>query len=118
VNTAGADAVSLRPGTALTLLGTIRALNRLACMGEAMRHTLNRLEVALRRGYRRTAVRNGWGVTGGARRTTACPRASCNARLTREQAGWMATSCWMPSTRMISSPYDLDVRYAKKYTTS
>jgi transposase len=47
VNTAGADAASLRPGTALTLLGAIRALNRLACMGEAMRHTLNRLEVVV-----------------------------------------------------------------------
>jgi transposase len=153
-----------RQGTDSTyVLGVIRALNRVACVVEAVRHTLNRLVVAapewlqahsqpawLTR-YGRRAEDERWPKSEAQRQAYAITvgldgYALLEAIDAEDGPAWLRgvpavkalRSIWMqqyyrrhegvrwrtaaegipPSTRMISSPHDLDARYAKKYTTS
>jgi transposase len=145
------------------ILGAIRALNRVACVGEAMRHALNRLAVVApewlqahsraewlvrygrraeddrlskpapqRQAYVHTVGLDGYALLDAidAEDTPAwlrdVPAVKALRHIWVQQYYRSRTGiCWRtategipPAARMISSPYDLDARYAKKYTTS
>jgi transposase len=145
------------------VLGAIRALNRAACVGETMRHALNRLAIVApewlqahsraewlarygrraeddrlpktepqRQAYAHTVGLDGYTLL------DAIDAADAPAWLRDVPAIKALRHIWMqqyyrspegirwrtateglpPSARMISSPHDLEARYAKKYTTS
>ena len=145
------------------VLGAIRALNRVACVAEAMRQVLNRLAVVApewlqahsraewlerygrraeddrwpksepqRQAYVHTVGLDGYAlldaidVEGAAAWLRDVPAVKALRYIWMQQyyrgpegIRWRtAVDGIPPSTRMISSPHDLDARYAKKYTTS
>jgi transposase len=145
------------------VLGAIRALNRVACVAETMRHVLNSLAVmapewlqahsrpAWVARYGRRAEDDRWPKSEPQRQAYAHTvgldgHALLDAIDAEDAPAWLrdvpavktlrriwvqqyyrnhegvrwrtATEGIPPSTRMISSPHDLDARYAKKYTTS
>lgn len=145
------------------VLGAIRALNRVACVSEAMRHALNRLAVVApewlqahsraewlgrygrraedgrlpkherqRQAYVHTVGLDGYALLDAVDAEDApawlrdVPAVKALRHIWVQQyyrspegIRWRTAADGVPpSARMISSPHDLEARYAKKYTTS
>jgi transposase len=75
------------------VLARVRAVNRLECVGETLRHALNSLAIAAPSGYKPTARRNGSGAMGAGWVITIYQRRKRSARLMPKSSGQTA----MPS---------------------
>ena len=82
---------------ATAVLAAIRTLNRLECVGETLRHTLNSLAVAapdwLLTGCGRISTPPGRSAMARASTSTACPRARPSGRPWRSRSAAMASGC-------------------------